>query len=109
MDGYDGANDADSDAVDEAQSDDSEEGDTPSTEETKQVKEMFAVYGMTGNRGSLQQWQRAMGLDWVPQARPIAQGIPPTYTEFIGRQVLQHLGHTLNYPPISWEEDDWDE
>jgi DNA (cytosine-5)-methyltransferase 1 len=34
--------------------------------------------------------RRAMGIDWMTQGE-LAQAIPPAYTEFIGRQLLEQL------------------
>lgn len=48
----------------------------------------FAVYGEGGGKGSVAQWQQAMGIDWTDIRREIAEAIPPAYTEFIGRQLL---------------------
>jgi len=46
----------------------------------------FAVYGSGGGKGTVAQWQRAMGIDWTDVRREIAEAIPPAYTEYIGRQ-----------------------
>jgi hypothetical protein len=43
-----------------------------------------AVYGEGGGKGSVVQWQRAMGIDWTGNRKSIAEAIPPAYTEFIG-------------------------
>jgi DNA (cytosine-5)-methyltransferase 1 len=34
--------------------------------------------------------QAATGIDWMTREE-LTQAIPPAYTEFIGRQLLQHL------------------
>lgn len=34
----------------------------------------------------------AMGIDWMRNRNEIAQAIPPAYTEYIGKQILAHLG-----------------
>jgi len=60
---------------------------------------MFTVAGHGGGRsirdgyalGGLADWQKAMGIDWMGMG-PLAQAIPPAYTEFIGRQLIEHLG-----------------
>ena len=45
----------------------------------------FAVYGNGGGKGTVPQWQHAMGIDWTSNRRSIAEAIPPAYTEWIGR------------------------
>lgn len=35
-------------------------------------------------------WNRAMGIDWMT-VQELTQAIPPAYTEFIGRQLMEHL------------------
>lgn len=51
----------------------------------------FAVYGEGGGKGTVPQWQRAMGIDWTRNRKSIAEAIPPAYTRWIGL----HLGKTL--------------
>lgn len=51
----------------------------------------FAVYGEGGGKGTVAQWQQAMGIDWTDVRREIAEAIPPAYTEHIGAQLLEHL------------------
>ena len=50
-----------------------------------------AVYGEGGGKGSVAEWQEAMGIDWTDVRAEIAEAIPPAYTEHIGRQLLEHL------------------
>lgn len=76
------------------------------SEEQKGATEMFAVYGDTGNRGSLEEWQRAMNTPWILKSKPIAQAIPPAFSEYLARQVLKKLGYnvspeTLNYASVN--------
>ncbi|WP_316574242.1 DNA cytosine methyltransferase [Nocardia canadensis] len=49
----------------------------------------FAVYGDGGGKGSVADWQRAMGIDWTTDRRSLAEAIPPAYTEWIGHQLRQ--------------------
>jgi hypothetical protein len=51
----------------------------------------FAVYGEGGGKGTVAQWQAAMGIDWTDVRHEIAEAIPPAYTEFIGAQLIDHL------------------
>lgn len=47
-----------------------------------------AVYGDGGGKGSVTEWQAAMGIDWTDVRHEIAEAIPPAFTEFIGVQLL---------------------
>lgn len=51
----------------------------------------LAVYGSGGGKGSVAQWQDAMGIHWTSNRKSIAEAIPPAYTECIGRQLLGHI------------------
>ena len=50
-----------------------------------------AVYGEGGGKGSVAEWQVAMGIDWTDDRKAIAEAIPPAYTEHIGLQLLAAL------------------
>lgn len=50
-----------------------------------------AVYGEGGGKGSVPEWQAAMGIDWTDVRVEIAEAIPPAYAEFVGSQLLQAL------------------
>lgn len=50
-----------------------------------------AVYGDGGGKGSVADWQAAMGIDWTNDRKSIAEAIPPAYTEHIGAQLLDHV------------------
>jgi len=52
--------------------------------------EFVHVAGKGGARGVKEQWMSAMGIDWMT-VKELAQAIPPAYTEFIGRFLLQSL------------------
>lgn len=51
----------------------------------------FAVYGEGGGKGTVAQWQTAMGIDWTDDRRELAEAIPPAYGEFIGNGLIEHL------------------
>lgn len=48
----------------------------------------YAVYGDGGYKGTVAQWQGAMGIHWTDNRKSIAEAIPPAYTELIGRAFL---------------------
>lgn len=50
-----------------------------------------AVYGDGGGKGSVPQWQRAMGVYWTDVKKELTEAIPPAYTEWVGRRLLEHL------------------
>lgn len=50
--------------------------------------------------------REAMGIGWLPWSR-LVEAIPPAYTEFLGRQVIRHLGRgrsvgELEVVPSAW-------
>jgi len=51
----------------------------------------FAVYGDGGGKGTVEQWQSAMGIDWTSERKELAEAIPPAYTNFIALQLLDHI------------------
>lgn len=51
----------------------------------------FAVYGEGGGKGTVPQWQEAMGIHWTSNRKSIAEAIPPAYTQFIGGQLIGQL------------------
>jgi DNA (cytosine-5)-methyltransferase 1 len=36
--------------------------------------------------------REAMGIDWEMSDREVVQAIPPPYTEYLGKQLMEHLG-----------------
>ena len=44
-----------------------------------------------GYNPTIADYRAAMGIDWMNRDE-LSQAIPPAYTEFIGQQLLQHLG-----------------
>lgn len=53
--------------------------------------DMVAVYGDGGGKGSVADWQNALGIGWTDDRRELAEAIPPAYTEFIGRQLIEAI------------------
>lgn len=51
----------------------------------------LAVYGDGGGKGSVSEWQAAMGIDWTADRASIAEAIPPAYTEHIGHALMAAL------------------
>ena len=49
----------------------------------------YAVYGDGGGKGDIEDWRRAMGIDWMQDKREIAESIPPAFTEYIGAQLIE--------------------
>lgn len=50
-----------------------------------------AVYGEGGGKGSVPEWQAAMGIDWTENRKSIAEAVPPAYTEWIGRRLMEDI------------------
>jgi DNA (cytosine-5)-methyltransferase 1 len=53
--------------------------------------DMVAVYGDGGGKGSVTDWQTAMGITWTDVRHELAEAIPPAYTAFIGDALLAQL------------------
>lgn len=62
-----------------------------------------AVYGDGGGKGTVREWQQAMGIYWTSNRKSIAEAIPPAYTECIGRYVADHLRTTPDTPELGRE------
>jgi DNA (cytosine-5)-methyltransferase 1 len=52
------------------------------------AKEMFPVYGDGKRRGTTEEWRAALGIPWMERGE-LRESIPPAYSEYLGRQVLQ--------------------
>ena len=54
-------------------------------------KQLVSVFGHGGHvYHGVSEWREVMGIDWMTRDE-LAQAIPPSFTEFIGRQLLEHL------------------
>ena len=51
----------------------------------------FQVHGTGGSRGTIQQWQGAMGIGWTRSRHELAEAIPPAYTEWIGAHLMSYV------------------
>jgi len=56
-----------------------------------------AVYGEGGGKGSVPQWQNAMGIYHTDVRKEIAEAIPPAYTRFIGSRLAALLSEQASY------------
>ena len=54
----------------------------------------FAVYGNGGGKGSVKQWQDAMGINWTTERKELAEAIPPAYTQYIGQKLIETLNRS---------------
>lgn len=50
-----------------------------------------AVYGKGGGKATLAEAKSAMGIDWSDDYDQITEAIPPQYTEFLGRGLMEYL------------------
>ena len=48
----------------------------------------FAVYGEGGGKGTVPQWQQAMGIGWTGVRKEIAEAIPPAYGHWLATRYL---------------------
>lgn len=51
---------------------------------------LSTVVQVYGNAADKHEWPDAMGIDWMTYDE-LAEAVPPAYTEFIGRQLIDHL------------------
>lgn len=52
----------------------------------------YAVYGNGGYKGTVAQWQDAMGIHWTDVRKSIAEAIPPAYTRYVGTEFGKLMG-----------------
>ena len=50
-----------------------------------------AVYGDGGGKGSVKEWQDAMGMHHTSNRKSIAEAIPPAFARFVGGQIMTRL------------------
>lgn len=55
----------------------------------KYAGDMVAVYGDGGGKGSVEDWQNAMGIHWTDDKISIAEAIPPAYALYVGMMMLR--------------------
>lgn len=51
----------------------------------------YAPYGLGGYKGTVRQWQDAMGIYWTNVRKELAEAIPPLYTNYLGQQIIKQL------------------
>lgn len=51
----------------------------------------LAVYGEGGGKGTVAEWQAAMGIDHTADRKAIAEAIPPAFAEYVGTALRLHL------------------
>jgi DNA (cytosine-5)-methyltransferase 1 len=52
----------------------------------------FGVYGEAADRGTIQEWRDAMGIDWMTARHDLAEALPPVYTRYITERYLASQG-----------------
>ena len=50
-----------------------------------------AVYGDGGGKGTVKEWQDAMGMHHTSNRKSIAEAIPPAFARFVGGQIMARL------------------
>ena len=50
-----------------------------------------AVYGEGGGKGSVAEWQQAMGIDWTDERKAIAEARRPAYSEYIVTHLMKEI------------------
>jgi DNA (cytosine-5)-methyltransferase 1 len=51
----------------------------------------FQVYGSGGGKGTVAEWQDAMGMHHTSNRKSIAEAIPPAFARFVGGQIMTRL------------------
>jgi hypothetical protein len=51
-----------------------------------------AVYGKGGGKATVPEAQAAMGIDWTDDLVSINESIPPAYSEYVGKQLMNAIG-----------------
>ncbi len=51
----------------------------------------MSVTGKSRRTGSIDTWRSIMQMPWAGRAWELSEAIPPAYTEYIGKQILQQL------------------
>jgi DNA (cytosine-5)-methyltransferase 1 len=69
------------------------------------ARQIISVFGHGGHiYHGVQEWREVMGIDWMTRDE-LSQAIPPAYTEFIGKQLMEYL-HGLGSTSGHWSGSD---
>lgn len=49
---------------------------------------VYGVYGKGGGKPTVEQAQRALGIDWMTDIKDLNEAVPPAYGEYIGRSLM---------------------
>lgn len=56
----------------------------------------MSVTGKSRRKGSIETWKRIMDMPWAKRGWELVEAIPPAYTQYIGRFLIQHLINKKN-------------
>jgi hypothetical protein len=66
---------------------------THARKDKAQFSPVVHVYGTGGGAGKdLGLWKRVMDVPWMTSKAEVAESIPPAYTEFVGRALIEVIG-----------------
>jgi hypothetical protein len=51
----------------------------------------MSVTGKSRRKGCIETWKKLMCMPWAGRGSELAEAIPPVYTEYIGKQLFQHI------------------
>ena len=51
--------------------------------------DFFTVAGH--NTGTMKEWEDAMGIHWMTKKQTLAEAIPPAYSKYLGKQVIEWI------------------
>ena len=56
---------------------------------TEVDNDFFTVAGH--NTGTMQEWSDAMGIDWMTKKQTLAEAIPPAYSDYLCKQIVEWI------------------
>ena len=57
---------------------------------TEADRRLYSVTGHSRHKGTTAIWQRMMGMPWAKRAKELTEAIPPNYSEYLGKQLIQY-------------------